>query len=431
MVSERPILYRGEPVPLAAGRRAVVQLPPRVCRVRLKGLLFDTMRTFLLPRSLNGVRRLKALYDQHPGAAVLVVGHADTAGSDAYNLELSRQRAEAVASFLSDRVDDWLAWYHHPDRPGATPKAWDSREDKHMLSALGDAQGPFYEGRIDRDAAGAEAAIRRFQAWSNAERGTALAVDGIAGDLTRRELITVYMAQDGTSLPADAQVVVHGCGEFHPEVATGDAVAAEENRRVEVFLFEGPVDPPPQDPCPAPGCQEYPRWVGRASETIDLRDQLPAAPGRTFHLQLTDDVLLPEDAELVVHGLLSPLRLRAADHHDPEAGVYGFAIHDPPPGALCRATLVSTQATLVLFERVELSRYVEEAVAAGSAPFLPIAIPGEAFQTRPAEPAQEEELGEEAFVAPFEDEVEEEGGDPDFGPEPDRSGVFEDPQRAN
>lgn len=422
------IEYRGEPVAVQVGARQVVQLPPRALRARLKGLLFDTSRTFLLPRALNGVRRLKALYDQYPGASVLVVGHADAAGSAGYNLTLSRQRAEAVAAFLADRVEDWLAWYRSPERE----KAWGTREDEHMLSALGDADGPFFDGAADgrRDEA-TRAAVRRFQAWSNQERGTALALDGIAGEHTRRALITAYMAQDGTSLPPGTTVAIHGCGEFHPEVATADGVAEEENRRVEVFLFEGPIEPPPQERCPAPGCAERAQWVARAAETVDLRDQLPAPRGRTFTLELTDDVLLPDDAELVVHGLPSPLRLRAAAHHDPAAGRYAFPIHDPPPGALCRATLVSTRATLVLFDRVDLSRYVEEALAALSPPFLPLALPGEAFQTREVPPAEEEAFGEQAFVGPFEDLHEAEAGERDFPPQPGRAGVEDEPERIN
>lgn len=422
------IEYRGEPVPVRVGARQVVQLPPRALRVRLKGLLFDTSRTFLLPRALNGVRRLKALYEQYPGASVLIVGHADAAGAAAYNLTLSRQRAEAVGAFLADRVDDWLAWYRSLEQE----KAWGTREDEHMLSALGDADGPFLDGAADdqRDET-TKAAVRRFQEWSNQERGTTLAVDGIAGEHTRRALIAAYMAQDGTSLPPGTTVAVHGCGELHPEVATADGVAEEENRRVEVFLFEGPIEPAPQERCPAPGCAEHAQWVARAAETIDLRDQLPAPRGRTFTLELTDDVLLPEDAELVVHGLPSPLRLRAAEHHDPEAGRYAFAIHDPPPGARCRATLVSTQATLVLFDRVDLSRYVEEALAAGSPPFLPIDLPDEAFQTREVPTPEEEALGEQAFVGPFEDLREVEAGERDFPPQPDRAGALDEPERIN
>ena len=42
---------------------------------------------------------------------MLVVGHADLAGSDTYILTLSEERADSIAAFLRDRVDPWLAWY--------------------------------------------------------------------------------------------------------------------------------------------------------------------------------------------------------------------------------------------------------------------------------------------------------------------------------
>lgn len=419
--------YEGRPVPVSVGRRDVVQLPPRSFRVRLKGLLFETSRAFLLPQALNGIRRLRGYYDQHPGAEVLVVGHADTAGSDAYNLTLSRERAEAMAAFLRDDVEAWLPWYH----AGDAAKRWDAREDTHMLSALGDEAGAFFSG--PSEARADEGALRRFQEWSNAHQGTDLAVDGKAGDHTRRALIRAYMAQDRTSLPPDTTLEVHGCGEFHPEVQTGDGVAEAENRRVEVFLFEAGIAPPPRSPCPAPGCAEYAEWVGAVRDTVDVRDQEPVEAGRIFTLELPDDVLLPDDAELVVHGLDRSLRLRASEHHRADEGLYAFPIHDPPAGARCRGTLVATKATKVVFDDVDLSRYIEDAVAEGAAPpLLVLDLPGPEFQSRPAQDPREADPPEAAFTQPFEDvERVERLGERDFPPRHDHSGAFDDPGRAN
>ena len=87
---------------------------------------------------------------------------------------------------------------------------------------------------------------------------------------TRRALVQKYMAADGTTLPDGTTIVVHGCGESHPSVATADSVALAENRRVELFFFRGPVTPPAVDPCPAGGCAEYPEWVRRTVRTIDV-----------------------------------------------------------------------------------------------------------------------------------------------------------------
>src|SRR5262249_612763 len=70
------------------------------------------------------------------------------------------------------------------------------------------------------------------------------------------------------SLPSGTPIVQHGCGKFHPIDATTEA--DEGNRRVEIFLFDGAVDPSPQNPCPSPGCTQYPQWVSLAGEGVAL-----------------------------------------------------------------------------------------------------------------------------------------------------------------
>ena len=102
------------------------------------------------------------------------------------------------------------------------------------------ARSPYYAGPIhgQLDAA-TDDALRRFQA----DHG--LAVDGAPGPDTRRALVTDYMAIDGTSLPPGTDVARHGCGEYHNAVPTPDETEEQANRRVEVFFFEGPIEPPP------------------------------------------------------------------------------------------------------------------------------------------------------------------------------------------
>src|SRR5205823_6179625 len=137
----------------------------------------------------------------------------------------------------------------------AWSKRWSFREDQHMLSTLKDPSGKrYYAAPISAvDDAATKDATRRFQA-DNLDRG--LKADGQLGSDTRRILIEKYMALEGTSLPADTPIVMHGCGKFHPLDKT--TAADEGNRRVEIFLFDGPVDPQPKSKCSAPGCAEYP-----------------------------------------------------------------------------------------------------------------------------------------------------------------------------
>ncbi len=249
---------------LPTGAKHTIVLPPLVVRVRLVGLLFDTDKTFLLPSSMPGIQKLNEIYQEHVGKTVLVSGHADRAGSAGHNLDLSVERAQAVAAFLQDDVDDWVGRYQVGKFKSAV---WGAREDQLMLSAVEDDSGsPYYSGAITgRNDAGTRDAIHRLQS----DNGLS---EGAMNQDTRRALIQKYMATDGTTLPDGTTLVTHGCGEFHPSVATADSVALAENRRVELFFFRGPVTPPPVDPCPAGGCAEYPQWVASTVRNIDVNN---------------------------------------------------------------------------------------------------------------------------------------------------------------
>ena len=265
---------------VAIGQAAAFQLPPRVFRGRLTGMLFDTDKSFLLPSAMPALQEIKLFYDDHPGLHVLVSGHADRAGDATYNLDLSLERARSIESFLQDKVDDWMGWYG-TGKPAA--KRWGVREDQHMLTALRDDAGnPFYSGaihgRVDPPTKGA---LERFQ------EANGIAKSGKADEATRQKLVEKYMATDDTTLPAGTPIQHHGCGEFHPAQATADGAAADENRRVEVFFFEGDVDPPPQARCPSGGCPEYPKWLEQTVETIDVN----VRPEHSF--LLVDELGLP------------------------------------------------------------------------------------------------------------------------------------------
>jgi len=261
-----PYARGGRTVPI--GRPATLELPARVYRALLTGILFESERTFLLPSVIPGLVRLKRFYDAHPGLALLVVGHTDAEGPADYNWALSCERAESVAAFLRDDAAAWLERYG-PSAYGA--KSWGTREDQHMLSATSDARGPFYRGPIDGAAttAATKEAIHRFQ------EAVGLGPTGVADRPTRQALVERYQARDETTLPAGTVLATHGCGEWHPVVATSDGVGNAHNRRVEIFLFEDGIEPPPPKRCPWGGCKEYPRWLARIARTINLLEDPP------------------------------------------------------------------------------------------------------------------------------------------------------------
>ena len=66
----------------------------------LGDVLFETDRTDLKPGADATVARLGQFLRDYPDRRVLIEGHTDSVGSDAYNLNLSRQRADAVRAAL-------------------------------------------------------------------------------------------------------------------------------------------------------------------------------------------------------------------------------------------------------------------------------------------------------------------------------------------
>ncbi|HEY8208473.1 MAG TPA: HET-C-related protein, partial [Myxococcaceae bacterium] len=249
-------------VRLPTGQSHTITLIRRVDRVRLVGMFFDVAKCFLLPSAMHGLREVKRQYSNHPGSNLLVVGHTDTAGSDEYNLTLSLERADAMAAFLTDQVDPWEAFFGS-SKP--YEKRWGLLEVQHMLTMLPEGEPPFYGGTPN-----GAGDTRHREAVKAFQRANGLTGDGIAGPLTRKPLIKAYMALDGTSLPSGTTLTTHGCGEFFPVDETGDGKLSAENRRVEVFFFDGPIKPPPPGHTSARGSTEYPRWLKAVKQTVDV-----------------------------------------------------------------------------------------------------------------------------------------------------------------
>jgi outer membrane protein OmpA-like peptidoglycan-associated protein len=264
--------------------RTTIEIPPQVYRGRLIGMFFDTSKSFLLPQAMQGIKGLADYFGRHPDAQLLVVGHTDATGSDDYNVRLSIERAQAVGAYLKDDVDAWTAWFEDDK---ADEKRWGILEIQQMLSVLPDGQDDkFYS--VDPPAGRKDAttrdAVSSFQAWSNQTSGTSLALDGDPGPATRPEIVRAYMAIEGTSVPGSTVLKTHGCGPFHPQDPTPDGVADPENRRVEVFVFDDAIDPPPQQ-CQSPGCSQYAQWLERVIQTIDFTTDATATYALFFDPQ--------------------------------------------------------------------------------------------------------------------------------------------------
>lgn len=66
----------------------------------LGDVLFDTGEAALKPGANSTILRLAGFLDEYPKRRLLIEGHTDSRGSDSFNQELSRQRAEAVRMAL-------------------------------------------------------------------------------------------------------------------------------------------------------------------------------------------------------------------------------------------------------------------------------------------------------------------------------------------
>jgi len=249
--------------PIQVRRVAVL---PHVALAELRGLFFDTNKSFLLPASTAVFDRVRQVYVENAPSELLVVGHTDTTAESDINDPLSLERAKNTLAFLLDDVETWLDMYTSKVPEG---RRWGSEEDQAMVDAMPDAN----------DILPGEDPIRWFQRSRN------LDVDGVAGPKTRRELIREYMSLDGASLSElDLHISAraHGCGEHFPldaaqadvDQAPADNARDQGDRRVELFFFDpdfGVQPPPPGDNSRASD-KQYLAWRKQAKQSalIDL-----------------------------------------------------------------------------------------------------------------------------------------------------------------
>jgi outer membrane protein OmpA-like peptidoglycan-associated protein len=64
------------------------------------GVYFDTNKSNIKGTSIETLNKLAAIFKEYPKTEILVEGHTDSAGSDEYNMGLSKLRAESVTNYL-------------------------------------------------------------------------------------------------------------------------------------------------------------------------------------------------------------------------------------------------------------------------------------------------------------------------------------------
>jgi outer membrane protein OmpA-like peptidoglycan-associated protein len=89
---------------LAAANAAAVKEEPRGTVITLQGnVLFASGKSELLPGAQAQLAQVADALKEQEDKSILVEGHTDSRGSEAFNMELSRRRAEAVGSLLVSR----------------------------------------------------------------------------------------------------------------------------------------------------------------------------------------------------------------------------------------------------------------------------------------------------------------------------------------
>lgn len=68
---------------------------------------FDYDSATLKPGFYSTLDKVAGLLNEYRDSTVTIVGHTDSRGSDSYNLDLSRRRAESVAQYLTSRGVDY------------------------------------------------------------------------------------------------------------------------------------------------------------------------------------------------------------------------------------------------------------------------------------------------------------------------------------
>ena len=204
----------------------------------IKDIRFDFDSSFVLADAAEEMKLLADLRKDHPDAPLSVFGHADPAGTDKYNKELSGRRARAIYAMLIRREAMWEDLFSHHHSMGGD--VWGDKAIRAMQDALALPHDPV-KTSLDR--------AMLFRAY----------MDQLCGDL---QLAPEDFLAKGAD--PDGKGDYQGCGEFNPlrvfskaetsKFQSNTSKRNEENapnRRVLIYMFRPKsVVNPDRWPCP-------------------------------------------------------------------------------------------------------------------------------------------------------------------------------------
>ncbi len=177
----------------------------------------------------------------HEDRECLIYGHADTTGDAAYNVEISKLRAQSVQALLDGKMEDWVSI--------ALKKGSNESLKKYLLAfhhAFGWECDP---GSVDGTfSAATKAAVENFQGAFNAEHDGKLEVDGSMGRESWGAVFHILEEQLGLLVEAKGRdpkkLKMHyaaqgggivACGEKYPvDAKEKEGFKSQKNRRVEI-----------------------------------------------------------------------------------------------------------------------------------------------------------------------------------------------------
>ena len=116
----------------------------------LGNVLFDTAKETLKPGADLILDRLAKFLQGSPGTKIIVEGHTDSRGSDEYNQELSRRRAQSVTEGLesrgvsADRIQPVGRGKRYPVASNDTPEG--RQQNRRVEIVFSDTHGQFTPG---------------------------------------------------------------------------------------------------------------------------------------------------------------------------------------------------------------------------------------------------------------------------------------------
>jgi len=105
----------------------------------MRDVFFETDSAELTPAARRDLARLATYVREHPDRNVVIEGHTDSQGSDAYNDELSLRRAESVRSYLAQQGVDaarLVAQGYGERHPIASNGSADGRQQNRRVEML-------------------------------------------------------------------------------------------------------------------------------------------------------------------------------------------------------------------------------------------------------------------------------------------------------